>query len=134
MSNNVINIEEWNGKRRLKVKSKESESDYDILKRTSKDIIRLYKKSHLEDTLNLFVKAETKEDVLAIVNEIGIKKRDFEVVDNKDFNKEKYIEKLITVENIPRLINAIGSKDFVLKLIAEETIKCLEIYKNKKNS
>lgn len=72
--------------------------------------------------MKYFEQTKSKKSVWEVMHGIGIEKRSLQSFysHNKNFDKQKYIEKAISIGNISKIISLINIKDEILEQMLEE--------------
>lgn len=114
-------------KKELLRKEKEDREESEKYNKLSNDVITYFKENYLETLLNHFEKYKDKKSVWESMHKIGIERRSLQSFygHNKGFGNERYVEKIIRIENISKISNLIDIKDEILEQMLKEP---LEIY------
>lgn len=110
------------------IKNKQSEeNEYRKYNKLSNDVIVYFKENYLTELMKCFEQAKSKKNIWEIMNKVGIERRTLQsfYYHNKNFNKQKYIEKIISIRNISKLMNLLNINDEKLNQMLQEPF---EIY------
>lgn len=141
----IVEMDDWNRTREseeilceecqkeLLRKKKIKEDEDKKYAKLSNDVIIYFKEKYLPELLKYFEQTKSKKSIWEVMHGIGIEKRSLQSFysHNKKFDKQRYLERAISIGNISEIISLINIKDEMLEQMLKEPF---EIYTKRENA
>lgn len=115
-------------------KKKIQDDEYMKYVKLSNDVIIYFKEKYLTELLKYFEQYKSKKSIWEEMSRIEIEKRSLQSFynHNKNFDQQKYIEDIISIRNIHKIISLISIKDEILEQMLEEPFEIDKKNQNRK--